>query len=181
MKKSKLKRLLAGAVDAARLAGKLMRKNLRAVKKVNAATQNDIKLELDVRCQKTIEKCLLKAFPKIPIFGEEGICGPQEGEFRWVVDPIDGTVNYACGIPHACVSIALQRVSQEDPHSSAGIVVGVVYDPFLDELWTAVEGGPARLNGRKIHVSERRSLDEAILITGFAKEGKNLPVNLKLF
>jgi myo-inositol-1(or 4)-monophosphatase len=165
---------LACAVEAARAAGKLMRENLHSVKKVNAATQHDIKLELDIRCQKRIAQRLRGAFPQIAILGEEGVTGDPESLQRWVVDPIDGTVNFSYGIPHACVSIALQVQNANGtipgstlcPYQS---IVGVVYDPFCDELWTAVRGQRARLNGRLIQVSQRRSLRESIVSLGFAK------------
>jgi len=97
------------AVQAARAAGKLMLANWHAPKRVNSAHAHDIKLELDVRCQKLIEKTLCAAFPQISLLGEEGCSGPADSEYRWVVDPIDGTVNYAHGMPHAAVSIALQK------------------------------------------------------------------------
>ena len=113
MKPSEQRKALAAAVRAARAAGKLMRENLRAAKVVNSATTYDIKLELDVRCQKLIEKSLRPALPKIAVLGEEGDSGAVNEEYRWVVDPIDGTVNFAYGIPHACVSIALQVRSAE--------------------------------------------------------------------
>src|SRR5689334_8241034 len=80
-------RALAAASSAARSAGELMRRNLRAVKRINEATQHDIKLELDVRCQKLIERQLRKAFPSTPILGEEGVLGNPEAPVRWVVDP----------------------------------------------------------------------------------------------
>ncbi len=191
MKPAELKQGLACAVKAARAAGKLMRQNLRASKKINSKTQHDIKLELDVRCQKLIEKILASAFPRVAVLGEEGISGNPEAAQRWVVDPIDGTVNFAYGIPHACVSIALQiRSSRFDVPSSkfhpSGIeeydtVVGVVYDPFCDELWTAVRGGPARLNGKLIRVSERRALRETIVAIGFAKSSASLEHTLPYF
>jgi myo-inositol-1(or 4)-monophosphatase len=104
-----LKPPLAATVNAARAAGALIRKNLHAVKKVNASTPHDIKLDLDVRCQKLIAKMLHADFPEIAFLGEEGSAGAADAEYRWVVDPIDGTVNYTYGIPHACVCIALQR------------------------------------------------------------------------
>src|ERR1041384_3557082 len=100
---------LACAISAAKAAGELMRANFNSKKKINAATQHDIKLELDVRCQKLIEKTLRKSFPSFSILGEEGILGDQASEYRWVVDPIDGTVNFTYGIPHCCVSLALQK------------------------------------------------------------------------
>ena len=157
-------------------------------KRVNSASQHDIKLELDVRCQRLIEKGLRQSFPEIPVLGEEGISGPVDRQYRWVVDPIDGTVNFAYGIPHACVAIALQ--ARRDPPSREvqarcfdqyETLVGVVYDPFLDELWTASEPGRARLNGKPIKASERRNLEECILATGFSKSRESLEVMLSVF
>ena len=167
---------LACAVAAAKASGKLMRENLNAPKKINSETSHDIKLELDVRSQKLIEKKLRAAFPQVAFLGEEGTAGPADAEFRWVVDPIDGTVNFTHGIPHAAVSIALQsRIGRNpqsairNPQSQYETLVGVVYDPFTDELWTAIRGGPARLNGKKIHASDRRGLSKCIVSVGFAK------------
>lgn len=156
-----MKNPLPCMVDAAHAAGKIMRDNWRSPKKVSSETQHDIKLELDVRCQKKITSILHKAFPDIPLLGEEGNSGDIDAEYRWVVDPIDGTVNFTYGIPHACVSVALQRRGKTQ--------VGVVFDPFCDELWTAVRGKPALLNGRKIVVSQRTKFSEAIVSVGFAK------------
>jgi myo-inositol-1(or 4)-monophosphatase len=192
---------LACATDAARAAGRLMRDNARAPKRIHAATQHDIKLELDVRCQKLIERTLRGTFPEVPVLGEEGVTGDPEAPWRWVVDPIDGTVNFTYGIPHACVSIALQarrsaiklqgssfRVQGSRVRPSRAVtardhqsIVGVVYDPFCDELWTAVRGQPARLNGRVIRVSKRRKLGEAIISIGFAKERATLDKMLPTF
>src|SRR6266550_1262917 len=109
MKSSEQKRALGVAVKAARAAGALMKKHFHEPKKVTETTQHDIKLELDVRCQQLIEKKLAASFPKISVLGEEGDTGDPSAEQRWVIDPIDGTVNFAYGIPHSCVSIALQE------------------------------------------------------------------------
>ena len=166
MKKSELQKVLTVAVLAARAAGKLMRQNLREAKVINEATSHDIKLELDVRCQKLIETTLAKAFPRIAVQGEEGDTGNTGEELRWVVDPIDGTVNFAYGIPHACVSIALQQRIKGGNYES---VVGVVLDPFQDELWTAIRGGKSLLNGKPINVSKRDKLADSIVSIGFAK------------
>ena len=174
------------AIQAAQQAGTLLRKNLRAVKKINDAQQHDIKLELDVRCQKLIEKRLRPAFPEVALLGEEGISGQAEAAARWVVDPIDGTVNFTYGIPHACVSIALQvrkqaRRAPAHPDARYETVAGLVYDPFCDELWTALRGRPARLNGKIIRVSRRKNLDEAIISLGFAKNPASLQEMLPVF
>lgn len=179
MNKSELRKALAASVRAAHAAGKLMRKNLRETKVVNAKTSHDIKLELDVRCQKLIEKILRGTFPKIALLGEEGDSGATNEALRWVVDPIDGTVNFAYGIPHACVSIALQAKSSKSrvPSSKSPeyeTVAGVVYDPFTDETWTAIRGEPTRLNGQVARVSSRKQLKECIVCVGFAKSRHSL-------
>ena len=138
------------AVKAARAAGQLMRANWHLPKRVKAVDAHDIKLELDVRCQKLIEKILRASFRQIPLLGEEGDSGNVNAEYRWVVDPIDGTVNYFFGMPHAAVSIALQHRGKS--------VVGVIYDPFTDEIWTTTQGRPARLNGKVVRVSNRAKI-----------------------
>jgi myo-inositol-1(or 4)-monophosphatase len=173
------------AVRAAKSAGALMRRHLHAHKRAHVITQHDIKLELDVRCQRLIEKTLRAPFPDIALLGEEGVAGRADAAYRWVVDPIDGTVNYAYGVPHACVSIALQRRAltpgaAEFPDGYQSLV-GVVYDPFCDELWTGIRGHAARLNGRIIRVSRRRKLAEAIVSIGFAKTRENLNATLPSF
>jgi myo-inositol-1(or 4)-monophosphatase len=173
------------AARAARTVGALMRSQLHARKRVQAVTQHDIKLELDVRCQGLIDKALRRTFPQVALLGEEGVSGRAEAEYRWVVDPIDGTVNFAYGIPHACVSIALQQ--RAGPPGSAVFedgyqtLVGVVYDPFCDELWTAIRGQAARLNGKVTRVSQRRKLREAVVSIGFTKSRESLEATLPYF
>jgi myo-inositol-1(or 4)-monophosphatase len=170
MKTVPLKSALAAAVKAARAAGKIMRANWDKPKRVNVSDAHDIKLELDVRCQKLIEKTLRAAFPQIPVLGEEGISGGMKAEYRWVVDPIDGTVNYFFGLPHAAVSIALEHCNRS--------VVGVIYDPFTDELWTVIRGGPTRLNGKIVRVSRRARIEDAVIAMGFSKSKENLDKSL---
>jgi myo-inositol-1(or 4)-monophosphatase len=180
-----LEAALAAAEAAARKTGSLMRRHLHSKKKANEATQHDIKLELDVRCQQLIERALRQALPQAALLGEEGVAGDPAADWRWVVDPIDGTVNFAYTIPHACVSIALQRRAPKSASSTYAdgfqTVVGVVYDPFCDEMWTAIRGQPARLNGRVIRVSRRKDLAECIVSIGFAKSAKNLEATLPYF
>jgi myo-inositol-1(or 4)-monophosphatase len=192
MKDVSLNQALAAAVKSARAAGKLMLANWHAPKRVNSAYAHDIKLELDVRCQKLIEKMLRAAFPQISLLGEEGCSGNANSEYRWVVDPIDGTVNYAHGMPHAAVSIALQVRSPKStvhsratapssilyPPSSHQTILGVIYGPFTDELWTATRGGPTRLNGRIVHVSRCARVEDAVIAMGFSKSKLNLEKSL---
>jgi myo-inositol-1(or 4)-monophosphatase len=187
---------LAAAVTAARAAGKIMRDHWHRPKRVNSAEAHDIKLELDVRCQKLITKMLHTAFPKISLLGEEGDSGDESSEYRWVVDPIDGTVNYFFGIPHAAVSIALQARSDKwqvtsgkkgaaaggenhgANHMSHITLVGVIYDPFTDELWTTTLGGKTKLNGRVVRVSKRGQPGEAVIAMGFSKSKENMEKSL---
>jgi myo-inositol-1(or 4)-monophosphatase len=173
------------AIQAAQAVGELMRHHLHTSKRANTVTQHDIKLELDVRSQHLIEKKLRGRFPQVALLGEEGVVGDPAAQYRWVVDPIDGTVNFAYSIPHACVSIALQRCASklapwvyEDGYET---MIGVVYDPFCNEMWTAVRGGKARLNGKVVRVSHHRRLDEAIVSIGFAKTKESLEATLPYF
>jgi myo-inositol-1(or 4)-monophosphatase len=185
MKPLNLRKAESAAVRAARAAGALMRANVRSVKKINSSTQHDIKLELDVRCQKLIERSLSRTFPSAAVLGEEGVSGDPAAQYRWVLDPIDGTVNFTYGIPHACVSIALQRKapapSAADYPDGYDTVVGIVYDPFCDEMWTAIRGQPARLNGQLIKVSRRPRLEECVVSIGFAKTRESLRSTLPYF
>jgi|SRR5665213_685 len=190
MKNISTNKALAVAVKAARAAGKVMHTNWHKPKRVNSAEAHDIKLELDVQCQALIEKILAATFPHIPLLGEEGISGDMNAECRWVVDPIDGTVNYFFGMPHAAVSIALQSKSDEwqvtsgkkrtraekliTHHSSHVTILGVIYDPFTDEIWTTVKGGPTRLNGKIVRVSSRSKIEDSVIAMGFSKSKENL-------
>ena len=181
-----LKTALAVAVKAARAAGHVMHANWHKPKRVNSAEAHDIKLELDVQCQALIEKILAAAFPQIPVLGEEGDTGDVNAAYRWVIDPIDGTVNYFFGMPHAGVSIALQRreaspARRKKNHASGTThhsVVGVIYDPFTDEIWTTIEGQPTRLNGKIVRVSNRARLEDSLIAMGFSKSKDNLEKSL---
>src|SRR5215212_5492509 len=99
---------LEAATQAARATGEMLRENFEGPLRVNAALRYDIKLELDVRAQDLITRMLLDQFPQHALYGEEGIVGDQASKYQWVVDPLDGTVNFYYGIPHFCVSIALR-------------------------------------------------------------------------
>jgi myo-inositol-1(or 4)-monophosphatase len=171
------------AIHAARAAGKIMRDNWNAPKRVKVSHAHDIKLELDVRCQELIENILHRAFPTVPLLGEEGCSGDVNADYRWVVDPIDGTVNYYFGMPHAAVSIALQGKKKNAKGKSEGTLsyenlVGVIYGPFTDELWTATLGGKTRLNGKVVQASKRAKVSDAIIALGFSKSRENLEKSL---
>jgi len=163
---------LDAAVEAARAAGELLRQNFTRPLRVNAAEAHDIKLEIDVQTQELITKRLLEKFPKHALYGEEGVVGDQSSEHQWVVDPLDGTVNYYYRIPHFCVSIALRFKGE--------IIVGVIYDPMREELWTAQKGEQPRLNGNHFRVSDRADLAEAVISVGLSKTGMTIESNIPL-
>src|SRR6266403_3671994 len=146
------------AEKAARAAGELLRQNFHRPLRVNAAEAHDIKLEIDVEAQNLITTSLLQEFPQHALYGEEGIVGDQTSVHQWVVDPLDGTVNYFYRIPHFCVSIALRFQGE--------IVVGVIYDPMRDEMWSVQKGENPTLNGKEFRVSERADLAEAVVSVG---------------
>ena len=170
---AELESIQAVAESAARNAGKLLRDNFHQDLEVDAKEAYDIKLALDRESQDLITAELLAAFPDHAIVGEEGIAGDQESDYRWIVDPIDGTVNFFYGIPHFCVSIALQMDEES--------IVGVIYDPILDEMFSVVSGGEATCNGKPIKVSGRDTLGDAIMTVGFSKSKKSLDAGFERY
>ena len=154
------------AVEAAREAGSMLREKFGLELQVDEKQAYDIKLALDRHSQDMIAGRLLGRFPEHAFYGEEGVEGNQESLYQWIVDPIDGTVNYFYGIPHYCVSIALRHAGE--------IVVGVIYDPMQDEMWEVVKGGKPELNGREIVVSGRDTLGDSIVTVGFSKSKESI-------
>jgi myo-inositol-1(or 4)-monophosphatase len=161
------------AKEAARAAGQLLRENFEADLNVNEFTRHDIKLELDVRCQDLITEKILAAFPDHAIYGEEGLAGDQSSEFQWIVDPIDGTVNFFYGIPHFCVSIALRRGEE--------MQVGVIYDPMMDEMFEGVRGGVPLRNGVEMRASARDEMGQAMVTVGFSKTEEGMKRGMAKF
>lgn len=160
------------ALAAARATGELLRANFGKPLDVNEFAAHDIKLDLDVRAQTLITEILLGANPDHAIFGEEGIAGNQASEWQWIVDPIDGTVNYFYSIPHFCISIALRRGEE--------MQVGVIYDPMRDEMWAVERGGKPTLNGAPMAVSDRTELKDAVLSVGFSKTKTTISAGIPL-
>ncbi|MBK1790453.1 inositol monophosphatase family protein [Persicirhabdus sediminis] len=161
------------AEQAARQAGAFLKEHFGKPLDVDEALAHDIKLALDRESQDLIFRILTDAFPDHALYGEEGIGGNTGSEYQWIVDPIDGTVNFFYGIPHYCVSIALRK--GED------ILCGVIYDPSIDEIWTVEKGGPALHNGQPCFVSDRKDIGEAALFIGCGKDGDALKTGLARF
>lgn len=148
------------AINAAHIAGDVMRRELHKVASipVTRKARHDYVSDIDKASEAEIVREIKRYHPDHAILGEEG--GRQgEGDYLWIIDPLDGTSNYLHGMPHFAVSIALQ-VKGRTEH-------GVVYDPMRDEMFSASRGSGAHLNNTRIRVSARTSLDSAILATAF--------------
>jgi myo-inositol-1(or 4)-monophosphatase len=125
---------------------------------------------------------LTEAFPEHGIYGEEGTRERLDSEYRWYVDPLDGTTNFAHGFPHFCVSLGLeQRAVGLKPGQDGVLVAAVIYDPLLDELFTAERGRGARLNGKPMRVSRTPVLAEALVGTGFPSRKRHESPNIHFY
>ena len=125
--------------------------------------------------QNLISEVILNDFPDHSIIGEEGDSLSNQSEYHWVVDPIDGTVNYFYGIPHFCVSIALKKATEDK------WLVGVIYDPMMDELWSVEDGKEPTLNGRPISTSQRSKMSDAVVTVGFSKSKEALDAGFERY
>ena len=151
---------LAVAVEAARRAGQLLRDARGGLHRISyKGSPTNLVTEMDRSAEALIVEHLLGAFPTHGVLGEEGGARSGVSGYRWLVDPLDGTTNYAHGLPVFAVSVALER---------DGVVeLGVGYDPTRDECFVAERGQGATLNGEPIQVSATRNLGESLLSTGF--------------
>jgi myo-inositol-1(or 4)-monophosphatase len=170
------------AAEIAREGGARLREFLAQGVETEYKGDVDLVTVADRTVEKMIRERLGAAFPDHGIFGEEGTRDRLEGEFRWYVDPLDGTTNFAHGFPHFCVSMGLeQRAPGLAPHQDGQLVAAVIYDPMQDELFTAERGQGARLNGRAMHVSKIPDLAEALLATGFPSRKRHASPNVHFY
>jgi len=167
--------MIYAAITAAQAAGERLRHAFGSELRVTEQFAHDIKIAADKECQDLIYGILLKHHPDTACIGEEGDLGKPGAAYEWIVDPIDGTMNLAHNIPHFCVSIAAREAATQR------IVLGVIYDPMRNELFTAERGSGAYLNGAPIKVSTRDSLSQAVLAVGFAKTQDSIDHCLKLY
>lgn len=162
-----LQDLLRCAEDAARAAGSHAFEQRHRRKEVVRATAHDVKLRLDLECQAIAENVIRSRFANHSIFGEEsGGKADANAAVLWIIDPIDGTVNFHHGLPLWCCSVA--ALSGGKP------IVGVVFAPELQECYTACRGGKALCNGKPISVSETRRIQDAIVATGIDRKTRDL-------
>jgi myo-inositol-1(or 4)-monophosphatase len=148
------------AVDAARAAGHLLREARAGTRQIAyKGSPTNLVTEMDARAEALVLDHLARAFPDDAVLAEESGARAGASGRRWIIDPLDGTTNYAHGIPVWAVSIALE--------SGGRPVLGVVFDPSHDELFVAERGAGATLNGQRVAVSRAAALDESLLVTGF--------------
>lgn len=160
----RLESLLACATDAAQAAGRHALDHYNRRGEIVSRTPQDVKLRLDLECQEQAAEVIRRWYPGHTLLGEEGGEPDPGAEFCWVVDPIDGTVNFFHGLPFWCSSVAVLRRGRA--------VAGAVYLPMLDELFTATESGPARRNGEEARVSAvARLADAAVAVSAWNPAG----------
>jgi myo-inositol-1(or 4)-monophosphatase len=147
------------AREAAMLAGRLLRDNIGGKRTVVYKGEINLVTEMDTRAERVVVETLLRAFPDHGILAEEETTITKESPYRWIIDPLDGTTNYAHGYPCFAVSLALETAGE--------VIVGVVYDPMREELFSAAKGQGAQLNGQPIRVSIVDNLIQSLLATGF--------------
>jgi len=151
--------MLETAVAAAREAGALQKERLWGEFSFSFKGEVDLVTEVDRACEEMIVNRIRSAFPSHSFLAEENLYPGGDPAFRWIIDPLDGTTNYAHGFPWFCVSIALERQGE--------LSLGVIYHCMMDELFTATRGGGAFLNGSPIRVSTRTPLRQSLIATGF--------------
>jgi len=170
------------AAEIAREAGALLREYFAQGVETEYKGDVDLVTEADRAAERLIRARLSTAFPAHGIYGEEGTRERLEAAFRWYVDPLDGTTNFAHGFPHFAVSLGLeQRPAGIKPEEDGTLEAAVIYDPMRDELFTAERGRGAQLNGKRIHVSKVRGVAEALLATGFPSRKRHASPNIHFY
>jgi myo-inositol-1(or 4)-monophosphatase len=148
------------AIEAARAAGRYALKKTGRFGRVSYKGSINLVTDVDKRSEEIIVSRIRKEFPGHSILAEERGLENKNSSYRWIIDPLDGTTNYAHSFPFFCVSVGLEIDGK--------VVAGVVYEPTRDELFSATSGNGARLNKKRIHVSKTADLSKALLVTGFA-------------
>jgi myo-inositol-1(or 4)-monophosphatase len=167
------KTYLEAAVEIAREAGKVLREELERPPDIAYKGDFDLVTQADRRSEKVIVERLQKYFPGHAVAAEEGTGKETDSEYRWHVDPLDGTTNFAHGYPCFCVSMALARRSE--------LLLGVIYNPVYEELFVAARGEGASLNGKKMHCSKVVALKNSLLCTGFPNHNREAHPNIHYY
>ena len=170
------------ASKIAREAGALLREFYRKGVETEYKGDVDLVTEADRRSEKLIVERLHSVFPDHGIYGEEGTRSHIESEYRWYIDPLDGTTNFAHGFPVFCVSMGLEhRPASIAPAADGELIAGIIYDPLRDELFTTEKGKGAYLNGASIQVSKTAGLAEALIATGFPSSKRHTSPNTHFY
>ncbi len=170
------------AEEIAREAGGLLRGFYERGVAMEYKGDVDLVTEADRASEKLIGERLKAALPDHGVYGEEGTRDRMSSEYRWYIDPLDGTTNFAHGFPVFCVSMGLEHRAPGLAEDADGeIVAGVIYDPLRDEMFSAWRGGGAWLNGRRIHVSKAKVLQEALVATGFPSQKRHNSPNVHFY
>jgi myo-inositol-1(or 4)-monophosphatase len=170
------------AAEIAREAGAQLREFFARGVETEYKGDVDVVTVADREAEKLIRARLGEIFPEHGVYGEEGTRDRLEREFRWYVDPLDGTTNFAHGFPQFCVSMGLERrPSGLRPDEDGTLVAGVIYDPLRDELFTAERGSGANLNGESIQTSGRPELAESLVATGFPSRKRHTSPNIHFY
>jgi myo-inositol-1(or 4)-monophosphatase len=171
-----------GAAVIAREAGARLREFYAQGVETEYKGDVDLVTVADRAVEKLIRIRLGEKFPEHGIYGEEGTRERLEAEFRWYVDPLDGTTNFAHGFPQFAVSMGLeQRPAGIAADADGTLVAGVIYDPMRDEMFAAERGRGAHLNERPMHVSRAKELAEALLATGFPSRKRHASPNIHFY
>lgn len=164
---------LESAIEIAHEAGSLLRSFFERHVAFELKGDFDLVTEADRASEKLVVGRLTEFFPDHAILAEEGGGHENASEYRWYVDPLDGTTNFAHGYPVYNVTLALEKAGE--------LIAGVIFDPNRDELFTCEKGGGAFLNGRRIRVSRTAKLDESLVSTGFPSRRRHLSVNIHFY
>lgn len=170
------------AAEIAREAGALLREFYNQGVQTEYKGDVDLVTAADRASEKLIAARLTEKLPQHGMYGEEGTRTAMDAEYRWYVDPLDGTTNFAHGFPFFCVSMGLERrVKGLAPEADGEMVAAVVYEPLRDELFAAERGKGAFLNGKAIHVSGTSRLQESLLATGFPSRKRHENPNVHFY
>ncbi len=170
------------AAEIAREAGARLREYFIAGVETEYKGDVDLVTVADRTVEKLIRGRLGEIFPEHGIYGEEGTRERMDSEYRWYVDPLDGTTNFAHGFPQFCVSMGLEhRPKDARPDDDGTLVAGVIYDPMRDELFTAERGRGTQVNGKPARVSSVAELAEALLATGFPSRKRHASPNIHFY
>ncbi len=174
--------LLPTAESIAREAGALLREFYHRGVRTEYKGDVDLVTEADRASEALIGTRLRAAFPHHGIYGEEGTREGMDSEFRWYVDPLDGTTNFAHGFPVFCVVLGCEhRPPGLAADQDGEIIAGVIYDPLRDEMFSAARGAGATLNGEPMRVSRTRTLDESLIATGFPSKKRHNSPNVHFY